>query len=120
MMEPDTQRIQAMAKLKSPIPKFMKHSGSIQGPADLSSRRGFSRGAGGQDRRGRHRRGRGSVQILEEIPPRGGAASRVSTGKNLTAPSLNQLHQTAQRNSRRSFGDPRFGIFRPGSAGAGA
>jgi len=46
MIEPDTQRIQAMAKRKSPIPKFMKHSGSIQGPADLSSRRGFSRGVG--------------------------------------------------------------------------
>jgi hypothetical protein len=28
---------------KSSIPKFMKHSGSIQGPPDLSSRRGFSR-----------------------------------------------------------------------------
>jgi hypothetical protein len=32
-----------MAKKKSSIPKFMKYSGSIEGPADLSSRRGFSR-----------------------------------------------------------------------------
>jgi hypothetical protein len=32
-----------MAKRKKSIPKFMQHSGSIQGPADLSSRRGFSR-----------------------------------------------------------------------------
>jgi len=46
MIEPETQRIQAMAKGKSPIPKFMKHSGSIQGPPDLSSRRGFSRRVG--------------------------------------------------------------------------
>jgi len=43
MIEPEKQRIQAMAKQKSPIPKFMKHAGSIHGPADLSSRRGFSR-----------------------------------------------------------------------------
>jgi hypothetical protein len=34
----------AMAKRTGPTPKFMKYSGSIQGPADLSSRRGFSRG----------------------------------------------------------------------------
>lgn len=32
-----------MAKKKNSIPKFMKYSGSIQGPPDLSSRRGFSR-----------------------------------------------------------------------------
>ena len=31
-----------MAKRTSPTPKFMKYSGSIQGPADLSSRHGFS------------------------------------------------------------------------------
>jgi len=36
----------AMATRKSPTPKFMKHSGSIQGAPDLSSRRGFSRGVG--------------------------------------------------------------------------
>jgi hypothetical protein len=30
-----------MAKQKSAIPKFMKYSGSVRGPADLSSRRGF-------------------------------------------------------------------------------
>ena len=35
-----------MAKRKDPIPKFMKYAGSIRGPADLSSRRGFSRVAG--------------------------------------------------------------------------
>jgi hypothetical protein len=32
-----------MAKKKSPTPKFMKYAGSIRGPADLSSRKGFSR-----------------------------------------------------------------------------
>jgi hypothetical protein len=32
-----------MAKKKSSIPKFMKYAGSIRGPADLSSRRGYSR-----------------------------------------------------------------------------
>jgi hypothetical protein len=30
-------------KKKSSIPKFMKYAGSISGPPDLSSRRGFSR-----------------------------------------------------------------------------
>ncbi len=30
-----------MAKRKDPIPKFMKYAGSMRGPADLSSRRGF-------------------------------------------------------------------------------
>ena len=34
-----------MAKRKSLIQKFMKYSGSIDGPPDLSSRRGFSSGA---------------------------------------------------------------------------
>jgi hypothetical protein len=48
MIEPETQRIQAMAKAKESHSKFMKYSGSIQGPADLSSRRGYSRGAGGK------------------------------------------------------------------------
>jgi hypothetical protein len=33
-----------MAKRKSLIQKFMKHLGSIEGPSDLSSRRGFSTG----------------------------------------------------------------------------
>jgi len=37
-----------MAKKKKSIPKFMKYSGSIQGPADLSSRREFSRVAAEQ------------------------------------------------------------------------
>ena len=32
-----------MENRKSSIPKFMKYSGSIRGPEDLSSRRGFSR-----------------------------------------------------------------------------
>jgi hypothetical protein len=32
-----------MAKKKSPTPKFMKYAGIISGPADLSSRKGFSR-----------------------------------------------------------------------------
>jgi hypothetical protein len=32
-----------MAQQKISIPKFMKYAGSIEGPADLSSRRGFSR-----------------------------------------------------------------------------
>jgi len=32
-----------MAKKKSPAPKFMKYAGIISGPADLSSRKGFSR-----------------------------------------------------------------------------
>jgi hypothetical protein len=44
MIKVEPQRIQAMATRKDPIPQFMKHAGSIQGPADLSSRRGFSRG----------------------------------------------------------------------------
>jgi hypothetical protein len=43
MIEPETQMFRAVAKKESSIPKFMKHSGSIQGPPDLSSRRGFSR-----------------------------------------------------------------------------
>jgi hypothetical protein len=34
-----------MAKRQSPIQTFMKYAGSMQGPADLSSRRGYSRGA---------------------------------------------------------------------------
>ncbi len=33
-----------MAKRKSSIPKFMKYAGSVRGPADLSSRRGFETG----------------------------------------------------------------------------
>jgi uncharacterized protein YfaQ (DUF2300 family) len=32
-----------MAKKKSPTPKFMKYAGIMSGPADLSSRKGFSR-----------------------------------------------------------------------------
>jgi hypothetical protein len=43
MIEPETQRIQAMAKRKSPVPGFIKYAGSIQGSVDLSSRRGGSR-----------------------------------------------------------------------------
>jgi hypothetical protein len=35
-----------MAKRKRSIQKFMKHSGSVDGPPDLSSRRGFSSGVG--------------------------------------------------------------------------
>jgi hypothetical protein len=35
-----------MAKRKSLIQKFMRHAGSIEGPPDLSSRRGFSKGVG--------------------------------------------------------------------------
>jgi hypothetical protein len=46
MIEVEPQRIQAMAKRKDSIPTFMKYAGSISGPADLSSRRGFSRGVG--------------------------------------------------------------------------
>jgi hypothetical protein len=42
MIEPEKQRIQAMTKRKDSIPKFMKYSGSIEDPSDLSSRRGFS------------------------------------------------------------------------------
>ncbi len=37
-----------MAKKKKSIPKFMKYSGLKQGPADLSSRRVFSRVAAEQ------------------------------------------------------------------------
>jgi len=33
-----------MAKRTSPIPKFMEYAGLMRGPADLSSRRGLSRG----------------------------------------------------------------------------
>jgi hypothetical protein len=43
MIKREKQRIQVMAKRKSSNQKFMKYAGSIQGPADLSSRRGFSR-----------------------------------------------------------------------------
>jgi hypothetical protein len=42
-----------MAKRKSVIQKFMKHSGSIEGPSDLSSRRGFSTGVGKLTKTGR-------------------------------------------------------------------
>jgi hypothetical protein len=44
MIKAERERIQAMAKQENPIPKFMKCAGSISGPADLSSRRGYSRG----------------------------------------------------------------------------
>jgi hypothetical protein len=40
-----------MAKKKSSIPKFMKYAGSIQGPPDLSSRRGFETGPNGEGRK---------------------------------------------------------------------
>jgi hypothetical protein len=46
MIKVEPQRIQAMAKRKDSIPTFMKYAGSISGPADLSSRRGYSRGIG--------------------------------------------------------------------------
>jgi hypothetical protein len=42
-----------MAKRKSLIQKFMKHSGSIEGPSDLSSRRGFSKGVGKLNKTGK-------------------------------------------------------------------
>ena len=38
-------------KKKSSIPKFMKYAGSIRGPADLSSRRGFETGPNGEGRK---------------------------------------------------------------------
>jgi hypothetical protein len=94
-----------MAKAKSSNQKFMKHSGSIQGPADLSSRRGFSRVIDEKIVE--------EGQSVEEIRPQEAAASRVSTGKNLTAPSFNELHQAAQCDPGRAFGDPGFVVFHP-------
>jgi len=46
MIKVERQRIQAMAKREDSIPKFMKYAGIIRGPADLSSRLGYSRRAG--------------------------------------------------------------------------
>jgi hypothetical protein len=55
MIEPETKRIQLNGKArKSLIQKFMKkHSGSIEGPSDLSSRRGFSTGVGKLNKTGK-------------------------------------------------------------------
>jgi hypothetical protein len=38
-----------MAKRNNWSKKFMEHAGSVEGPADLSSRRGFSRVAENKD-----------------------------------------------------------------------
>jgi hypothetical protein len=44
MIDPEREGFRPMVKGRNLSKKFMKHAGSIQGPPDLSSRRGFETG----------------------------------------------------------------------------
>src|SRR5258708_12466718 len=65
-----------MAKRARPTPKFMKYSGSIQGPADLSSQGGFSLVV----------ERKSEVERSPKFDRKKTAASRVSTVVFLTTP----------------------------------
>src|ERR1700674_3485916 len=93
-----------MAKRTRPTPKFMNYSGSIQGPADLSSQRGFSLVVERES----------EVERSPKFDPKKTRQAASLREFSLRLPSIYKLHQTAQGNSRGTFGDPRFGLFHPG------